>query len=48
MTMIAARVVLRAACGRRVAVVQGGAGEGFRPGDRVRSVSDGCTTRVTR
>jgi outer membrane lipoprotein SlyB len=34
--------------GRMVAIVQPDAGEGFRPGDRVRLVSNGYATRVTR
>jgi outer membrane lipoprotein SlyB len=41
-------VTVRLDNGRTVAVVQEDVGEGFRPGDRVRLVSDGYTTRVTR
>lgn len=33
--------------GRTIAVPQENAGENFRPGDRVRVLSDGYTTRVT-
>lgn len=48
MTMIVSRVFLPAARGRMVAVVQGDAGEGSRPGDRLCVLPGGCTTRVTR
>lgn len=41
-------VTVRLDSGRMVAIVQGDAGEGFRPGDRVRVLSDGYATRVTR
>lgn len=34
--------------GQMLAVVQGDAGEEFRPGERVRVLRDGGTTRVTR
>jgi hypothetical protein len=48
MTMTESNVFLVAGCGRMVAAMQGGAGEGFRPDDRVRILSDGYATRVTR
>jgi outer membrane lipoprotein SlyB len=41
-------LTVRLDSGRTVAVVQPDAGEGFRPGDRVRMVSNGYATRVTR
>jgi outer membrane lipoprotein SlyB len=41
-------VTVRLDNGRMLAVVQEDAGEGFRPGDRVRVVSNGYATRVTR
>ena len=41
-------VTVRLDSGRMVAIVQGETGEGFRPGDRVRVLSDGYATRVTR
>ena len=41
-------VTVRLDSGRMVAIVQEETGEGFRPGDRVRVLSDGYTTRVTR
>jgi outer membrane lipoprotein SlyB len=41
-------VTIRLDNGRMLAVVQQDAGEAFRPGDRVRIVSDGYLTRVTR
>ena len=41
-------VTVRLDSGRTIAVVQPDAGEGFRPGDRVRMVSNGYATRVTR
>jgi outer membrane lipoprotein SlyB len=41
-------VTVRLDSGRMVAIVQPDAGEGFRPGDRVRLVSNGQATRVTR
>ena len=42
-----AQVTVRLDTGRLLAVVQEGAPEGFRPGDRIRVLSDGYTTRVT-
>ena len=41
-------VTVRLDSGRMIAVVQEGDGAEFRPGDRVRVLSDGRTTRVTR
>jgi outer membrane lipoprotein SlyB len=41
-------VTVRLDSGRTVAIVQPDMGEGFRPGDRVRMVSNGYATRVTR
>lgn len=41
-------VTVRLDSGRMMAVVQEDVGEGFRPGDRVRVLSDGYATRVTR
>jgi outer membrane lipoprotein SlyB len=41
-------VMVRLDSGRLVAVVQQDGGEGFRPGDRIRLVSNGYATRVTR
>lgn len=41
-------VTVRLDNGRTVAIVQQDGGEGFRPGDRVRLVSNGYATRVTR
>jgi outer membrane lipoprotein SlyB len=41
-------VTVRLDSGRMVAVVQPDAGEFFRPGDRVRVVSDGYAARVSR
>lgn len=41
-------VTVRLENGQVLAVVQGDGGEGFRPGDRVRLVREGGTTRVTR
>jgi outer membrane lipoprotein SlyB len=41
-------VTVRLDTGRPVAIVQPDAGEGFRPGDRVRLVSNGNATRITR
>jgi outer membrane lipoprotein SlyB len=41
-------VTVRLDNGRMLAVVQPDAGELFRPGDRVRVLSDGRATRVTR
>jgi len=41
-------VTVRLDTGRMIAVVQDDAGEGFRPGDRIRVLSDGYRTRVTR
>jgi outer membrane lipoprotein SlyB len=41
-------VTVRTDGGRMIAIVQEDAGEGFRPGDRVRVVSNGYATRVTR
>ena len=39
-------VTVRLDTGRAIAVVQDDVGEGFRPGDRIRVVSDGYRTRV--
>ncbi|MGL1832380.1 glycine zipper 2TM domain-containing protein [Rhodocyclaceae bacterium SMB388] len=41
-------VTVRMPTGRLIAVVQEDGGEGFRPGERVRVLGDGATTRVTR
>lgn len=41
-------VTVRLDSGRLLAIVQQDAGEAFRPGDRVRVLSDGYTTRVAR
>ncbi len=41
-------ITLRLDSGKMIAVVQEGTGAEFRPGDRVRVLSDGRTTRVTR
>jgi len=41
-------VTVRLDTGQVLAVVQGDEGEAFRPGDRVRVLRDGGTTRVTR
>lgn len=41
-------VMLRLDSGRTATVVQPDAGEGFRPGDRVRLLSDGYAMRVVR
>ena len=41
-------VTVRLDAGRMIAIVQDDQGEGFRPGDRVRVVSNGYVTRVTR
>jgi outer membrane lipoprotein SlyB len=41
-------VTIRLDSGRMLAVTQQDAGEAFRPGDRVRILSDGYLTRVTR
>ena len=41
-------LTVRLDAGRMIAIVQDDAGEGFRPGDRVRIVSNGYATRVTR
>lgn len=41
-------ITVRLDSGRMIAVVQEGDGAEFRPGDRVRVLSDGRTTRVTR
>ena len=41
-------VTVRLDSGRMIAVAQEGDGAEFRPGDRVRVLSDGRTTRVTR
>ena len=41
-------VTVRLDSGRMLAVVQDDAGEQFRPGDRVRVLSDGYMTRVAR
>jgi outer membrane lipoprotein SlyB len=41
-------VTVRLDSGRMLAVVQEDANEQFRPGDRVRVLSDGYTTRVSR
>ena len=41
-------VTVRLDSGRMIAVIQDDAGEAFRPGDRVRVLSDGVTTRVAR
>ena len=41
-------VTVRLDSGRMVAIVQPDAGEGFRPGDRVRLVSNGYAARVSR
>ena len=41
-------VTVRLESGQVLAVVQEDGGEAFRPGDRVRVVRDGGTTRVTR
>ncbi len=41
-------VTVRLDSGRTMAIVQQETGEGLRPGDRVRVLSDGYTTRVTR
>jgi outer membrane lipoprotein SlyB len=40
-------VTVRLDAGRMIAVVQDAAGEPFRPGDRIRVVSDGYYTRVS-
>jgi outer membrane lipoprotein SlyB len=40
-------VTVRLDAGRMIAVVQEAAGESFRPGDRIRVVSDGYYTRVS-
>ena len=41
-------LTVRLDAGRIIAVIQDDAGEAFRPGDRVRVLSDGYTTRVAR
>lgn len=41
-------LTVRLDSGRMIAVAQGDSGEAFRPGDRVRILSDGYTTRVAR
>ena len=41
-------VTVRLESGQLLAVVQEDQGEGFRPGDRVRVLRDGATTRVAR
>jgi outer membrane lipoprotein SlyB len=41
-------VIVRLDAGRTIAVVQEDAGDGFRPGDRIRVLSDGYRTRVER
>ena len=41
-------VTVRLDAGRMIAVVQDDAGEALRPGERIRVVSDGYRTRVTR
>jgi outer membrane lipoprotein SlyB len=41
-------LTVRLDAGRMIAIVQDDQGEGFRPGDRVRVVSNGYVTRVTR
>ncbi len=41
-------VTVRLDSGKLIAVVQEGTGAEFRPGDRVRVLSDGHTTRVSR
>ncbi|MEP6678074.1 MAG: hypothetical protein ABI812_02070 [Betaproteobacteria bacterium] len=41
-------VIVRLDAGRTIAVVQDDTGEAFRPGDRIRVLSDGYRTRVTR
>jgi outer membrane lipoprotein SlyB len=41
-------VTVRLGNGRVPAVVQPDAGEGFRPGDRIRMLNDGRFTRATR
>jgi outer membrane lipoprotein SlyB len=41
-------VTVRLDSGRMIAVAQQDGGEAFRPGDRVRILSDGYTTRVAR
>lgn len=41
-------VTVRLDNGQTLAVVQADEGEGFRPGERVRMLRDGGTTRVTR
>lgn len=41
-------VTVRMPTGQVIAVVQEDGGEGFRPGERVRVLRDGATTRVTR
>jgi outer membrane lipoprotein SlyB len=41
-------LTVRLDVGRMIAIVQDDQGEGFRPGDRVRVVSNGYVTRVTR
>lgn len=41
-------ITIRLDSGRMIAVVQEGAGTDFRPGDRVRVLSDGYSTRVSR
>jgi outer membrane lipoprotein SlyB len=41
-------LTVRLDSGRTIAVVQEGSGAEFRPGDRVRVLSDGYATRVTR
>jgi len=39
-------LTVRLDSGRMIAVAQADAGDAFRPGDRVRILSDGYTTRV--
>ena len=41
-------LTVRLDSGRMIAVAQADSGEAFRPGDRVRILSDGYTTRVAR
>lgn len=41
-------ITVRLDSGRMIAVVQEGAGAEFRPGERVRVLSDGYSTRVSR
>ena len=43
----ALELTVRLDAGRTIAAVQADAGEGFRPGDRVRVVSDGYRTRIS-